>query len=173
MPCKDFLTLAQSRYSCRKFKDTPVPQEALDKILLAGQVAPTACNLQPQRVHVLQSEDALAKLRLCTRCHFGAPLALLVCADTTQCWKRRFDGQDSSWVDASIVTTHMMMAAWDEGIGSTWVMHFDPAAVRAEYQLPDEQLPVAILVLGYPAEDAVPAPMHDDNKPLTDTVTYR
>lgn len=168
----DFLTLAQARYSCRRFAETPVSDDDLQYILEAGRVAPTACNRQPQRVHVLRSGEALAKLRLCTRCHFGCSVALLVCYDVRESWKRGYDGQDSGWVDASIVTTHMMLAAHEKGIENTWVMHFDPAAVREQFALPENEIPVAILVMGHPAEEAAPGPMHADNKPLEDTVTY-
>ena len=50
----DFLTLAENRYSVRNFSDKPIEPEILAKILRAGQVAPTACNLQPQKVFVIQ-----------------------------------------------------------------------------------------------------------------------
>ena len=168
----DFLTLAKERFSVRKFSKQSVSQDVIDRILLAGQAAPTACNFQPQHVFVLQSEEALAKLRQCTRCHFDAPLAMLVCYDRLQSWKRKFDGQDSGWVDASIVTTHLMMEAWDQGVGSTWVMYFDPEAIKTEFALPENLIPAALLVMGYPAEDAQINPLHTQKKPLSETVTY-
>ena len=43
----DFLQLSHDRYSVRKFKDTPVEQEKIDKIIEAAMTAPTACNWQP------------------------------------------------------------------------------------------------------------------------------
>lgn len=168
----DFLTLAKERFSVRKFAKQSVSQDVIERILLASQAAPTACNFQPQHVFVLQSEEALAKLRQCTRCHFDAPLAMLVCYDSLQSWKRKFDGQDSGWVDASIVTTHLMMEAWDQGVGSTWVMYFDPEAIKTEFALPENLIPAALLVMGYPAEDAQINPLHTQKKPLSETVTY-
>ena len=59
----DFLKLVQNRFSVRGFEDRPVEPEKLDIILRAGQTAPTACNLQPQRVLVIQSPEALEKYR--------------------------------------------------------------------------------------------------------------
>lgn len=168
---RDFLTLAEQRFSVRKFSDRPIEQTILEKILHAGQIAPTACNKQPQKVFVLRSKEALEKLRMCTYSHFHAPLAILVCYDQTLSWKRDFDGQDSGWVDASIVTTHMMLEAWEQGIGSTWIMHFIPEAVRTEFQLPHSFVPVALLVMGYPAKDASPHPTHTQSKSL-DELTY-
>lgn len=172
MPYSDFLSLAKDRYSVRKFADKPVPQEVIDRILRAGQLAPTGCNNQPQQVLVMRSEEALAKMRMCTKCHFNAPLGMLVCYDETQSWKRKYDGADCGWVDASIVTTHMMLEAHEQGVGSCWVMYFIPEAVKTEFDLPDNLIPVALLVMGYPAEDAEISPLHDQTKPIEEMVTY-
>jgi len=168
----DFLTLAKERYSVRRFANRSVSQEDIDCILRAGQLAPTACNNQPQHVYVIRSEEALAKMRRCTKCHFDAPLGMLICSDLNQTWKRRYDGADSCWVDASIVTTHMMLEAHERGVGSTWVMYFDPEAVKTEFELPDNLLPVALLVMGYPAEDAQMNPLHEQTKTIEEMVTY-
>lgn len=173
MPYTDFLTLAEDRYSVRKFSHQPVSQEAIDHILRAGQLAPTGCNNQPQHVFVLRSEEALAKMRLCTKWHFDAPLGMLICFDVNQSWKRRYDGADSGWVDASIVTTHMMLAAHEQGVGNTWVMSFNPEAIKTEFELPDNLIPVALLVMGYPAEDVQVNPLHYQSKPIDEMVTYR
>ena len=52
----DFLELAKKRYSCKKFDTSKkVEKDKLDKILEAGQVAPTAKNSQPQRIYVMES----------------------------------------------------------------------------------------------------------------------
>ena len=168
----DFLTLAKERYSVRKFAQTPVSQDKIDLILRAAQLAPTGCNNQPQQILVLQSEAALAKMRECTKCHFGATLGMLVCYDVNQSWKRRYDGADSGWVDASIVTTHMMLAAHEQGVGSTWVMYFDPEAIRTRFGLPENLIPVALLVMGYPAEDAQVNPLHEQTKAIDEMVSY-
>ena len=167
---KDFLTLAKERCSIRKFTSEPVSEADLDRILEAGMVAPTACNLQPQRITVINTPEMLEKLKKCTECHFGAPAALLVCFNADETWKRRYDGETSGWVDASIVTTHMMLEAADLGIGSTWVMWFDPEAVRREFALDDALVPVAILVMGHAAPDAAPAPLHEKSRPRAELI---
>ena len=74
----DFLQLAQERFSVRSFSERPIEREKLEAVLRAGQLAPTACNLQPQKLLVLQSTEALERYRRCTVCHFHAPLAILV-----------------------------------------------------------------------------------------------
>jgi len=168
----DFGMLAQSRYSVRRFSSAPVKQEHIEKILQAGMAAPTAKNLQPQKIFVLQSELALDKLKKCTDCHFDAPLAMLVCCDHDISWKRDCDGADSGAIDAAIVNTHMMLQAWELGVGSTWVMWFDPEPVCREFELPDNLEPIAFLPMGYPAENAHPSRMHAQSRNIEEVVTY-
>ncbi len=168
----NFIDLAAARYSVRSFKQDPVSQEHIDSILRAGHLAPTGCNNQPQRILVIQSAEAMDKLRACTRCHFGAPMAMLVCYHKDECWTRKYDGESCGWVDASIVTTHMMLQAAEEGVGTTWVMHFDPFAVRKEFGLDDALVPVALLVMGYPAEDCAPNPLHHQARPMEELVSF-
>ena len=168
----DFLNLAAQRYSVRKFTHKPVGQEALGQILKAGYLAPTACNLQPQRILVINQQESLEKLRRCTPCHFDAPAALLVYYAKDACWKRKYDGKHSGDIDASIVTTHMMLEAQELGIGTTWVMYFDPGKIKAEFGVPDTMEPVALLVMGYPAPDAKPFPGHSEFKPMDQLVFY-
>ncbi len=168
----DFFQLATDRYSVRKFSDKPVPQEIIDKIIRAGYVAPTACNKQPIRILVCNKDESLASVKKCTECHFDAPVAMLILYDKNECWKRSFDGKTSGDIDASIITTHMMLAAHDLGLGSTWVMYFVPEAVRCEFKVPDNLEPTAMLMLGYPAEDAKPSPGHTQYRPLDELVSY-
>ncbi len=58
----DFLELARARYSCRKLTNAPVAAEKLERILEAARVAPTAKNLQPYRLFLLESPEAVAKV---------------------------------------------------------------------------------------------------------------
>ena len=168
----DFIKLANERYSVRKFSDKPIANDIIEKILDAGHIAPTGCNYQPQKILVINNEETLAKLKESTRCHFDAPCAMLVCYDKTECWTRPYDGNQSGIVDASIVTTHMMLQAWELGIGSTWVMHFNPVAMRENFEIPENIEPVALLVMGYPASDAVPNERHTIYRPKEETIFY-
>ncbi|NLW69803.1 MAG: nitroreductase [Eubacteriaceae bacterium] len=168
----DFLKFARERYSLRAFSEKKVEAADLEAVLEAGRLAPTAHNDQPQRILVIQSEENLAKLKKCTMSHYNAPAALLVCADKTACWKRAYDGKLSADIDASIVATQMMLQAQSLGLGTTWVMHFDPVAMREEFAVPDNYEMTALLVLGYPAEGAQPSARHTERKPLGETVFY-
>ena len=66
----EFMRLASERYSVRQFADKPIEAETVEKILRAGQLAPTACNRQPQRVLVIESQEGRQKLKKCTGSHF-------------------------------------------------------------------------------------------------------
>jgi nitroreductase len=169
----EYFELIKERYSVRKFDSRKVKDGDLEKILNAGNLAPTGCNNQPQRIYVLKSEEAIEKLKGCTRSHFDAPNALIVCYDKTLVWRRKYDGKSCGVADASIVTTHLMLAAHDIGVGTTWVMSFDPKALVEAFDIPENIVPVAILVMGYPHIDAKPADMHYACKPLIDTVIYK
>lgn len=168
----DFNELVASRYSVRSFASTPVPAEKLQAVLAAARQAPTACNLQPQRIFVLQSSEALAKLHAITSCHFNAPVVLLVCYDKTECWARSFDGFKSGEMDASIVGTYLMLAAVEQGLGSTWVCYFDAAKLSKEFALPKNLVPAALFPLGVPASGSKPNPLHFERKPLEETVSW-
>lgn len=168
----DFLELAKARYSVRSFKPDPVPTEIIEKIIEAGLVSPTACNRQPQRIIAVNSEDGLRRFRMCTECHYNAPLAFIICYNKDECWKRSYDGKSSGDVDASIVTTHMMLEAASLGIGSTWVMFFIPDAVKTEFALDDSLEPAAILIMGYPSPDAAPSKQHSSKRDKNELVSF-
>ena len=107
----EFLELAQKRYSVRSFSQRPVEQEKLEKVLEAGRLAPTATNAQPQRILVLQGQEEMNRRGQCTKFTFGAPMALVVCADKEAAWVRGCDGKNHAEIDACIVATHMMLEA--------------------------------------------------------------
>ena len=168
----NFEKIITERYSVRNFKPEHLPQTVIDKILEAGHKAPTGCNYQPQRILVLNTDESIAKLKNCTKCHFNAPTAMLVCHNKDESWVRKYDGALSSPVDAVIVTSYMMLAAQNEGIATCWVMHFDPNAMRETFNIPDNIEPVALLVMGYPSDDAKPLDMHFITRPIDEIVFY-
>ena len=168
----DFLTLAADRYSVRKFANKHLEKEIIDKILSAGHVAPTGCNYQPQRILVINTDESIEKLKKCTKCHFNAPLAMLICYDKNECWERKYDGALSGQTDASIVTTHMMLQAHELGVGSCWIMHFNPFAMRETFNIPENYEMAALLVMGYPSEDSEPIQMHSTFRPEDEIVFY-
>ena len=166
-----FNDLARVRFAVREYKQTPVEQSKLDSILEAGRLAPTAKNVQPQHIYVLQSAEAIDKINELTRCAYGAPVVFLVCYDTNQVWSK--DGHNTGDMDCSIVGTHMMLEATELGLGTCWVKWFDPVQVAEAFELPANHKPSFLMPCGYAADGVQPSPMHADRKPLSETVTYK
>ncbi len=157
-----FEELIKARYSCRKFKDTPVEKEKIDKILEAALVAPTACNLQPQRILVLTDKEKIKALdeEKCTRYTFDAPLLFVMCVDRSKAWTRKYDSINSAEVDSSIAMTQMMLQATELGLGTTWVMALNPDIARKVLGIPENLDIISFMPTGYPADDAEINPLH-------------
>ena len=115
----DFMELAKARYSVRSFKNTPVEDEKIAKILEAAKIAPTAKNAQPQKIYVLKSADSVVAINDNCRCIYGAPLVFAIGYDESRVFgisDERVYGFGE--IDSSIVTTHMMLEAAELGLGS-------------------------------------------------------
>jgi nitroreductase len=167
-----FLELAKERYSVRSFKKDAIEEKKLSAILEAGRVAPTARNFQPQKIYVVKSEENRQKLASVCRFTFDAPVILVIAYDTERDWKNKLmPGYSSGETDATIVGTHMMLAAWEQGIGSCWVGYFNADDVRNALALPDHIRVTALMPIGYPADDAAPLDLHSLYREFDDTVT--
>ena len=134
----EFLNIAKQRFSVRSYTSQHVEPEKLEKILEAARVAPTAANLQPIRLIVAQSEQSLTKIGKAANI-YGAPLAIIVCADHDKAWVRPFDKKQTGDIDASILTDHMMLQ----------VCYFNPDILCREFELPEHLEPINILAIGY------------------------
>jgi nitroreductase len=165
----EFIDLARERYSVRAYQDTPVEEEKLQRILEAGRLAPTACNLQAFRIVVIPTAAHMHALKKLYRGAFltQAPLVLGVYADTAACWSRS-DGKSYGDVDAAIVMDHMILQAAASGLGTCWIGAFNVTAARELGGLGKAFEPVAFTPIGYPAAQ----PPRKQRKPLSDIVKY-
>ena len=161
----EFTQVIENRYSCKNFSARQLAPAQLDAILAAGRVAPTAKNLQEQRIYVIQSAQGLAKIDAATPCRYGAPTCLVVAFDRSNVFTYPGGKRDSGVEDASIVATHLMLA-------SCWLNFFDPDKLAQALGLPENEEIHMILDLGFAAEGVTPLPNHSARKPLTETVRY-
>ena len=168
----EFNELVRARYSCKKFDGRAVSDEQLDAILAAGRLAPTAKNLQEQHIYVARSDEALAKIDAATPCRYGAKTVLVVAFDRNNVFTYPGGKRDSGVEDASIVATHLMLAAYNAGVDSCWVNFFDPDALAQTLGLPENEDILMLLDLGFAAEGSGPLPNHASRKPLGETVSY-
>lgn len=168
----DFLQLAHDRYSCRAFSRRPVEREKIDALLEAAVAAPTAVDRQPWHAWVVETPESVARLAACTRFHFDARVIVMLGADPARSWVRKYDGRAFADVDASIAGTHLMLAAHDLGLGTTWVGHFDVNAVREAFPETEGYDLIALFPLGYPAEGDAPSPKHLERLPVSELVDW-
>ncbi len=169
----NFLQLAKKRYSTRKYSNQPVADDMLNYILEAGRVAPSAANLQPWYFIVVTDTEVRRQLwEVYQRPWFrDAPVVLVLCADHHRSWKRG-DGKDHADIDLAIAADHMTLAAAELGLGTCWICHFDQAACRRVFQLPDHIEPVILLSLGYPLDEGNPDRHNTQRKPMVDIVRF-
>lgn len=157
-----FIDLARERYSERRFSDRPVEEEKVLGLIEAGRVAPTAENLQPQRIMFVSSPEGLEKMDRCTRCRYGAPLVAVLAYDLKAAAVHP-DVVDFGVVDTSIVATHMMLAAQDMGLHSLWVGLIDPSEIRRQFKVPKTYRIISVMDFGYPTERSRPARLHEQS----------
>ncbi|MBQ6283084.1 MAG: nitroreductase family protein [Bacilli bacterium] len=167
----EFEDIIRKRTSVRKFSDTKIDKEKLDKILEAGRLAPTAKNNQPFKIYVVNSENGLMKIDNASRCRYGAKTVLIICGNKDQAYHK---GDYSTYeMDSCIVATHMMLEATNIGVDNIWIESFDENILRNEFNIPNEYIPVCLLPLGYKSVDCPINPLHEKRKNIEDIVVYK
>ena len=156
----------QQRKSIRDFEDRQVEPEKVQRILEAGNLAPTARCSNATRMIVVDTPELKAKVQeACMGQELigKAPMVLVVCSDSV---REMGCKQRASTVDCSIALSFMMLAATQEGLGTCWIGGFTQEPLKAALNIPDEYDVVALTPLGYPAEEGRPR----NRKPLEEVV---
>lgn len=168
----DFYTLLTSRRSVRSYCPDSLPRDVLDRILAMARLAPSAHNLQPWRILVLQSREWLDRVHAAyPRSWFmEAPHVVVVTGRVDDAWTRDADGYSSIETDLAIVLDHLTLAAWNEGVGSCWIANFEPDVLRKNLGLGPEDRVYAMTPLGWPAGDTAPAPAEKARKAVEQIV---
>jgi nitroreductase len=166
----DFHDVLRRRRSVRAYRDEPVEEEKLGRVLEAARIAPSAANRQPWRFLVIRDPDLRERLlEAYSQPWFAAaPVIICACARPAEAWQRS-DGKNYSDVDVSIAMDHLILAAAAEGLGTCWIGAFKPDRLREILDLPEDLEPVALTPLGYPAEGPEARP----RKPLEEIVEFR
>jgi len=165
----EFLELVKKRYSVRAYKNDPVEDEKLDKILEAARFAPTAVNYQPFQIMVIKTEGKKEELKRVYQAEWFSEAPIVLCVSTIpeKAWSRR-DGKNYADVDASIVMDHIILAATSLGLGTCWIGAFDVQAAKEVLNLPEGVDPLVFTPLGYAADD----PREKSRKELSEIVEY-
>lgn len=150
------------RRSCRAYRDAPVPPEAVDRLVEAVRLAPSACNRQPWRLALVT--DPAVRRRIVERGFLpgirmpwalDAPLLValgMVRSTTTHRLGVWLSGVDYPWVDMGIAGEHLVLAATELGLGTCWIGWIRSRVIRRLVGWPLAFRPVAIIAVGYPAE---------------------
>jgi len=168
----EFGKVVRDRYACKKYSSKKVEREKLEAVLEAGRLAPTAKNLQEQHIYVLESQEALDKFDIETPCRYGAKTVIVVAFDKDNVYRYPGGQRDSGIEDASIVATHMMLAATDQELNSCWINFLDPEKLHKALGLPENEEILMAMDLGYAAEEGTPLPNHFKRKAISETVSY-
>src|SRR3989339_2077171 len=147
----EFYDVLNRRRSIRAFKSDPVPRESLDRIALAVNSAPSACNLQPWNFRIILNGELKSKI---CRCYKGgwlkaAPAIAVALGNYESCWKRP-EGTPIADIDMGIAMEHFVLAAAAEGLGTCWICAYDMAAMNKALNILKPWSVLAISPLGFP-----------------------
>jgi len=164
----DVMEALQGRRSIRKFKDKPIEEEKLRKVLEAARISHSAMNKQDWKFIVVDDIDTKNKLTEAIGQPFvgDAPLIMVNCGLNPEGIMK--GGQYRYTVDLSIATSYMMLQAYELGLGTCWIGGYDEKAVKDLLHIPQEVRVVSIFPIGYPDEEPKPRP----RKELDDIITY-
>jgi len=170
----DFTALSKSRRSIRKFKEKDVTKEQLMKLIEAAQSAPSGGNCQPWHFYVVKNKDLLAEIKE-RACHQDwistAPALIIVCVESKRSSGRYGErGRDLySIQDTAAAIQNILLCAKSMGLGTCWCGAFDEEKCAEVLNLSKDLRPVAIIPVGYPAEESYPP---QNRRPVEEIVTY-
>ena len=164
------LDIIRERFSVRHYLDQPVEQEKLDLILEAARLAPSASNSQPWHFYIVRNKEKIKALaqdmplgsHLVINSFIAeAPAVMVATAGSISLFHKVMSfiiHKKWYFIDMGIALEHMVLTAWELGIGSCWVGWFDERKVKSLLNIPRNQEVIAFLTLGYPKEERLPFP---------------
>ncbi|MHC4562567.1 MAG: nitroreductase family protein [Planctomycetota bacterium] len=148
----DIYEAINQRFSVRSYKDQPVEDDKLRRVLDAGRVAPSGNNVQPWKFVVIQDADRRIAMRKAANDQaFVAEAPVVIAVVGTAPEKVMSCSIPGDPVDCAIAIDHMTLAAVAEGLGTCWIGAFNQEAARTVAGVPDDLHIVELLALGYPA----------------------
>jgi len=146
-PYRSGTDLLMSRRSIRSFTSEPIPDDLLHRVLDSTRYAPSARNSQPVYFVAVRTQEmlrALANVRAAAAPIARAPMALAIVADPEISRRAVQDGD--------IAAYHLLLAAWDYGLGTCWIADMDCPEVKKILNVPEHHYISTVTPLGWPAE---------------------
>jgi len=165
----DLYKAINERRSIRKYREDKIEKEKLQRVLEAARRAPSAKNLQPWKIILVEDKDLRLGLVAASKGQkfLGiAPLVAVICTDEEECYQDHGDYMSSFAVDGSILMDHFTLAAFAEGLGTCWIGKFSEAKVKSLLDIPEGWRVVTMTPVGYPAEEGD----FRGRKPLSDII---
>ncbi|MBD3414579.1 MAG: nitroreductase [Candidatus Aminicenantes bacterium] len=147
----------KSRRSIRKYKSRSIPDDVLIRVMEAARVAPSGKNLQPWRFIIVKDPKKKEQLAVASRNQSfvaQAPVVIVACGYPDRCYQHQGDYMKSWPIDVSVALDHLMLMAWEEGLGTCWIGAFYEDEVKKVLSIPDEVKVLALTPLGYPAHQS-------------------
>ena len=170
----DFLTLAKTRRSNRRFKqEKDVSKEQLLRLIEAAQAAPSAGNCQPWHFYAVKNKKVQAELKESAYNQdfiLSAPACIIICTDSKRNEQRYGERGKNLYClqDTAAAVQNILLCAKVMGLGTCWVGAFDEDKAAEILNLPENFRPVALIPLGYPAEEFKP----QNRRPIDEIVTF-
>ncbi|MDD5454996.1 MAG: nitroreductase family protein [Candidatus Ratteibacteria bacterium] len=157
------------RRSVRAYKNKPIPEDILNKILEAARLAPTAKNRQQFKLIVVTNPETIKKLvEVANNQQFvGEASAVIAAVGLTPNDKMRC-GIPTDPIDVAIAIDHITLAAVEEGLGTCWIGSFFQDKACQLLGIPSSYKVVELLTLGYPAD----SPRPKTRKSLNEIICY-
>jgi nitroreductase len=153
----EFEEVLKRRKMIRKYKDKPVPDSLIMKILRNAQRAPSAGFTQVQEFVIVKSQRVKEKLfhaALEQEQVRDAPVVIVVCSNTARSTprygKRGYDFY--AVTDGAFASMLILLSCVEYGLGACFVGAFNEEAVAEILKLPKYVRPIGIITIGYPAE---------------------
>ncbi len=167
----EFEKVIKERKATRLFSSKKLEKEKLEKILEAGRIAPTAKNIQPFKIIVVESEEGLKIIDKASPCRYKSKTVLMILGDKEKAFSN--NGENTCEMDACIVATHMMLEATNLGVNNIWIKYYNEQILMDEFQIDNKYKVVCLLPLGYKSKLCPPSPFHRIRKKLKDLVEYK
>ena len=151
----NFLELVTNRYSCRNYKNVVPEQEKLNYVRECARLAPSAVNKQPWTFRIVTNEADRAKVCQCYRRDWivSAPTIIVASIKHDEEWVRKIDGKHHGDIDIAIAVEHICLAATEQGLATCWVCNFDVERCKKAFGMGENEEPVVLIPLGYPADE--------------------
>lgn len=154
------MELVRKRRSIRRFLPRKVPRELIKSCLEAARLAPSAENVQPWRFLVLDEperirtfgEQAFSGIYRFTRWALKAPVLVVMLAKPDILANKvgkHLQGTQYYLLDMGIAGTHLMMRAYEQGLGGCWIGWFNAKKAAAALKLRNKYRVVCAVALGY------------------------